>query len=522
MKKKWIQLCVIIVSITMLFTFLVSCNGGDTSSSETSSNTGITSDTSDGSAESVEASIESEEESGGFNVDISLPVDSSENASNISGNTSGSTAGSSSAASKAPTNTPAKSSIYGKTIIISSWVSSSIPKLGNSDAEDASYYAFEWAKKTYNVKIEWKIAPESQYFAEYIQAALSGSKYSDIALVHSQEYLSWARDGLITPVTQYMKDRPSDRWNKTTFVLNGNLYAMQGKNRYPVPEYYLTYNTKMLKSLSLASPQELALNGQWTWGKFKEYCKKATNAATGTYGIHAFMLPDVMRYTNNIQACVYDNGKYYNGYSHGTGYDRTLEMMTFLQEMKVQDKSIMGEVTGGGDPMNEAFDKFVEGKLLFTFGRASELKRQEFADYGLVTYPVGPSGVAKPDNYLDGFSFWGISSASKYDPADLVNFFCDSLTTWEKSRGDAYYESSKDDAIDNYFLRYCLTRGDAEFMFKMGDGIKTSVSFSPFLLIGGIEVNEMFNPLLTNTSTPAAIIASTDNKIQAVIDGIFN
>lgn len=62
----------------------------------------------------------------------------------------------------------------GATLKVSIWSDGTIPKLGNSEAGDAAYYALEQAKKKYNCEIEWVILPESQYFDEFVQSALSG------------------------------------------------------------------------------------------------------------------------------------------------------------------------------------------------------------------------------------------------------------------------------------------------------------------------------------------------------------
>lgn len=436
------------------------------------------------------------------------------------GNTTSRTTGT----TKANTSTKIPTSLDGQTIVISTWATTSMPEKDGTEKGNAAYYAFEWAKKAYNVNVEWKLVPEATYFTEFTTAALSGGSYSDISLVHSQVYLSWIMDDLLVPLTSYMKNKSDKYWNKSTFVLNNELYAMKlaSSNGVTVPENYFLFNTKMLEQLNLENPQKLALAGEWTWDKFREYCRAATDPSAGTYGVSAFNLNQLM-FTNSIEAIVVENGKYLNGYTHGKSADNMLELLTFLQQMKVQDGSIMGNVLGGQEAMNDAFNAFLDGKVLFTYGQSEAwLKKQNYTDYSPVTFPIGPNGDENSlDNVLTGFSCWGIPTNARYDYADLVNFFCDSQTTWEKSRGDAYFVSDLETSIDTHYYKYWARRSDAEFMFKMGAGIDNRIGWNVYVNNGQIEVYKIFEPVLMNKSTPKSVLDSTDGQIQTNINSVF-
>ena len=426
---------------------------------------------------------------------------------------------------KANSSAKIPTSLDGQTIVISTWSTATIPTKDGTDVGNAAYYAFEWAKKAYNVDVEWKVVPEETYFTEFITAALSGDTYSDICLTHSQTYLSWITDGLIVPLDEYMKDKDPKRWNKTTFTLNGHLYAMQGASVHGVylPENYFLYNTRMIKQLGLEDPQKLALEGKWTWEKFREYCKAATDPTAGTYGVTAFNLNQLM-YTNNIEEIVVENGKYVNGYTHGETAKNMLELLTFLQDMKVKDGSILGDELGGLTAMNDAFNAFLDGKALFTFAQSTAwLKKQKYKDYAPVTFPIGPSHEGKYyNNVLEGFSCWSIPTNARYNYQDLVDFFCDASCTWDKSRGDAYYEGDIEDDIDAVYIKNWAKREDAEFMFEIGKHVTTRIGWNVYVNNGGIEVFQIYQPVLQNTSTPKSVLDSTDGEIQTKINAVFN
>lgn len=524
--KKTTRLWSLLLAVVLMLGCLTGC-GGDTSKDDSSSTVTTTKTQAEGNNDSTtttttEEGGNDEVTTGSVTEDTPVSTGPSVNVKPtaskvITTRTTGTTKSNSSA--KIPT------SLDGQTIVISTWSTSTIPTKDGTDSGNAGYYAFEWAKKAYNVEVEWKVVPEETYFTEFITAALSGDTYSDICLTHSQTYLSWITDGLIVPLEEYMQDKDSKRWNKNTFTLNGHLYAMQpaSTNGVYLPENYFLYNPRMLKQLGLEDPQKLALEGKWTWEKFREYCKAATDPTAGTYGVTAFNLNQLM-YTNNIEEIVYENGKYVNGYTHGKTAKNMLDLLTFLQDMKVKDGSILGDELGGLTAMNDAFNAFLDGKALFTFAQSTSwLKKQKYKDYAPVTFPIGPAHEGKYyNNVLEGFSCWSIPTNARYDYQDLVDFFCDACCTWDKSRGDAYYVGDIEDDIDAVYIKNWAKREDAEFMFEIGKHVTTRIGWNVYVNNGGIEVFQIYQPVLLNASTPKNVLDATDGEIQSKINAVFN
>lgn len=522
--KQRIRLLTLLMVVVMLLSCLVGCGetadkGGDastvstTTSAETNNNISGGSTTAGGEDDATEGgTTETTETTAGLTV-------------NVKPTASVATTTRTTVTTRPNSSTKIPTSLDGQTIVISTWSTGVIPTKDGTDGGNAAYYAFEWAKKAYNVNVEWKVVPEETYFTEFITAALSGDSYSDICLTHSQTYLSWITDGLIVPLETYMADKDSKHWNKSTFSLNGHLYAMtpENTNGVEVPQNYFLYNPKMIKQLGLEDPQKLALEGKWTWDKFREYCKAATDPSAGTYGVTAFNLNQLM-YTNNIEEIVLENGKYVNGYTHGKTATNMLQLLTFLQEMAVQDNSILGNELGGITAMNDAFNAFMDGKALFTFAQSTAwLKKQKYKDYAPVTFPIGPANEGQYyNNVLEGFSCWSIPTNARYNYQDLVDFFCDAACTWDKSRGDAYFVGDIEDDIDAYYIKNWAKRSDAEFMFEMGKHVDTRIGWNVYVNNGGIEVFQIYQPVLQNTSTPKSVLDATDGEIQTAINAVFN
>ena len=126
------------------------------------------------------------------------------------------------------------------------------------------------------------------------------------------------------------------------------------------------------------------------------------------------------------------------------------------------------------------------------------------------------------DNVLEGFSCWSIPTNARYDYQDLVNFFCDASCTWDKSRGDAYFVGDIEDDIDANYIKNWAKRSDAEFMFEMGKHVDTRIGWNVFVNNGGIEVFQIYQPVLMNASTPKNVLDATDGEIQTKINEVFN
>ena len=410
----------------------------------------------------------------------------------------------------------------GATLKVSIWTDTTIPKLGNGEQGDAKYYALEQAKEKYDCKIEWVILPESQYFDEFVQAAMSGTPYSHIALEHSSSILSWIKQELVHPTDAFIGDNADGRWNTSYATFKGVNYGLWPNAKNVLPYHFMLYNTRMVQELGLEDPQKLAREGKWDWATFRDYCKRATDPTKGTYGVAAFMLPDSLRYANSSYLWVEEDGKYYNAYTHPKTNKNALELLTLVQDMAISDGSILGDRTGGIEAMDLALNTFTDGNLLFMYAqKQTSLKTQGFTDYAPVTYPTGPS-CDTYYNMRDGYAIWGIPTTNEYDADQLAEFWMYALTTWDSTRGDAYYEENVDELIDALYATSYQRREDAEFLYTMGSKMPERASLNNLLALGSTEVNKMYYPVISGKSTPAAVIEATAQAIQTRIDEVFN
>ena len=413
----------------------------------------------------------------------------------------------------------------GATIKVAIWYEPEIPQLGKSESEDAWYYSLENAKNEFNCDVEWVVNPQDTHFSKFVQSSLSGEVYADIIMNHSWNYISLIKQGLICPTDEYIDSSSEAKyWEKDLYTYMGKCWALQPASLYSVPSSILIYNTKILNELGLESPQTLALNGTWTWDKFREYCKAATNAGLERYGAACFMLPDVLQSADNFKVVTVDEstGLYTNGFTYSGTKQAGLELLELMENMSQEDKSILGEWCEGQSAMDDAQQAFVNGKVLFSYGGlCDKVKKQNMTDFAPVTAPIGPSGTELTDG-VSAFAFWSLPMESDYSAADRAAFWMEAKSTWNPDEGDGYYAGDVDTYKENLLsVSYC-NMNDVEFLLKMGEGLKKTPLLDGTISLGAIVADTMFGSVIRGESTPAAVIEETNNAIQAKIDTTLN
>ena len=56
----------------------------------------------------------------------------------------------------------------------------------------------------------------------------------------------------------------------------------------------------------------------------------------------------------------------------------------------------------------------------------------------------------------------------------------------------------------------------------MGKHVDTRIGWNVYVNNGGIEVFQIFQPVLQNSSTPKNVLDATDGEIQTKINEVFN
>lgn len=410
----------------------------------------------------------------------------------------------------------------GKKIKVAIWYEPEIPTLGNSDSEDAWYYSLMHAAEEFNCEIEWIVDTQEAHFSNFIQKSLNGEVYADIMMCHSWNYISLIQQGLLQPTTEYIKNaEDADHWNQTLYMYNGENWGLNPVGDNYVPTYYFLYNTKLMNALGLEDPKQLALDGEWTWEVFRQYCAAATDPTQEQYGVACFMLAHMLKTSNDFDYTVLgDDGKYYNGFTYAGTKNKAMEILELVQTMALEDKSILGDWTDGTEAMNAALNAFKDGKVLFAFyPTPSTLKKSDFTDYSVVTLPMGPSSNGLSDT-IEAFAFWSLPTYSNFTAEERAAFWMEAKRTWDPSDEEGYYEETFESRVEELLDKEYINREDAEFMLTMGQRI--SVKPAVALEVGPLIADTIFGEIIRGNTTPAAAIEETDGELQAIIDATYN
>lgn len=423
----------------------------------------------------------------------------------------------------APTGgTNAKYDFGGKTIKVAVWYEPEIPNLGDSDSEDAWYYSLKHAAEEFNCEVEWIVDTQEAHFSNFIQKSLAGEVYADIMMCHSWNYVSLIQQGLILPTTQYVANaEDAEYWNQTTYVLNGENWGIMPVEQNYTPSNYFLVNTKLLNSLGLENPQKLARESKWDWETFRQYCAAATDPGNEQYGVGCFMLAHMLKTGNDFDYAVMDeNGVYQNAFTHPSTNGKAMEILEMVQQMALEDKSVLGTWTDGQEAMNEALNAFKDGKVLFAYYPSpSSLKNSGFTDYSVVTIPKGPSATTLNDT-VEAFAFWCLPKESNFTAEERAAFWMEAKRTWDPSDEDGYYDDNQENKLEELLDERYINREDVQFLLDMGK----NMSLMPAVNVswGALIADDIFGAVIRGDSTPAAVIETTKGEVQALIDATYN
>lgn len=428
----------------------------------------------------------------------------------------------------------------GATIVFATY--SKRPELNGDTQNDARVYALEWAEKKYNCKVEYKVYDSAKLDEAFTAASLSNSFFADIVTANCIGYVGWCLGNMLEETDKYLNARTDkERWNTEIGRFQEKHYGIDAFTSSIVWPEYMIYNADMLKELGLEDPKELAKKGEWDFDTFREYCKAATNKSKGTYGVACFGFDSILQGGADFEALVQGtkDGQiwYYNGYAHqeSGSYDKALKILTLMQQMRNVDKSVLGDNTGGLQPVLDAEEAFSKGKLLFLEAgdaRALTIRKTGMKNFSVVTHPTLEKGQTAKYSWVASYAFTAFpkrtekslskASSKNISMDDLVAFWMDANTTWNQARGNAYYEEDFELAVVEKAANYLCSEADAQFLYDMGKNMSYKVTYAQSLETGNEVIAGLHMPVLLGQKTPAAAIKQTDANIQKYADNTWN
>lgn len=378
-------------------------------------------------------------------------------------------------------------------------------------------------EKDYHCKIT--VVPVTNDVERVRTKVIAGEKIADIIEVEGFDLLPMARAGYIVPLESVKGLDITDKryiqsyMNCTEF--NGSHYGITWM-RPPQLRSLIVYNRDLLKKLGITEdPQELAKSGQWTFDKFREMCKTATNAADGVYGCF-LTLPDTFG-VNLISANGGSLVKSENGVaSENFNTPQAITALNFMNDLINTDKSTVHCYTRGigseDNKVNAA--NFVAGKYLFYYCEGWQLTKNirpvaENVNYGIVPLPKGPdaTGYVTPS---ENAGHYCITSTNKDLDKTVIVLNALAKYTLEYSEGDWWqYETEMD----------FFHKGDTasvEMYYEMIDHATLDMGVGVPDLWSGFKEDVITAAILKNQGTPASKIDAITGKYKSAIDAAYN
>ncbi|WP_314585094.1 extracellular solute-binding protein [Paenibacillus terrigena] len=331
-----------------------------------------------------------------------------------------------------------KFDLNGQTVKIGVWWDDADPRTmkEKGPAEEAQIKLIEEAEKKYNAKIEFvKFGDYGKYVENFTVTSLSGEPFADIVRLE----LFWAFPQLVNkefiqPLDEWIdvKDAKYIDWMRAGGSYKGKQYGIVDSAPSP---YGIFYNKTLVQKLGLEDPYELQQKGEWTWDKFREFAKKATQdtngdgktdvwGLSGAYGkLKAFT--EQVVYTNKGSVDKDESGEI----KFSLNGPNAVEALQYVSDLFNVDKSIQQPIP------DDASKEFIAGKGVMYSGFSWELggfvENMKGQDLGYVFFPKGP----KADKYVSYTPFGNMWMVSKYSKnAEAALHIIDEISLNEAGR----------------------------------------------------------------------------------------
>lgn len=359
---------------------------------------------------------------------------------------------------------------------------------------------------------------------------IAGDKIADIIDVSVGRILPMARAGYIIPLESVSGiDLGDSRWvegytNLTEF--NGQHYGVN----FMLPaeaRSVMVYNRDVLKEAGITEdPQELMKNGEWTFDKLREMCKKITkdtnsDGVTDVYGMYFhrealfgldLMLANGASLVKSVDGVATEN---YNT-------TEAITALNYLYDLVNTDKTAVYNRSGGKYVSEQTVvANFVAGQYGF-FACESWMINQNIKptcgdmDYGLVSLPMGPDA----DSYVcpsQSARNFCITSTNK--DTDKTIIILNALARYTEEYGEEqdwwhfdlekdYFQDGDEASVEAYIT--CLDNAAVD----MGVGVTD--------LWSTFQETVIEDSIFNNKGTPASRIDSISGKYQSAIDAIYN
>ncbi len=410
-----------------------------------------------------------------------------------------------------------------------SWEDS--PSATGKDTEIMRFENVKNIEDTYGVTYEFQNLTYAGVQDSVNNSILAGEPDCDVYMVELGWGVPAVMNGLATDLRDVLDPNDPLLTHEDT-VLNyvslegGNVYLLtvNGAEDQVAATMPLAFNLQMIQEANLEDPRDLVEKGEWTWDKFREYCRVLTkdndgDGVTDVYGYGAW-IGDCLPYWYMSNGTTMASTPQENLSSVEMG-----ETFTFLQDLWLTDKSAYPLPEENGWDICRWL--YRDKKVAFTTTAAWIManyddynwdgKAESVLDFDMVfvDYPVGPHGNAETNSTkIAAGSFYFIPAGIE-DPKLVYdvfrayqNWYHDDTELRDDPDELEWWYTTTSDKLD-------LQEWNFEHMKKMGE--KTVVDFVN-VVIDDLPLLQFLN----GEYTTAQLQEEYKQIVQDALDNIFN
>lgn len=284
--------------------------------------------------------------------------------------------------------------------------------------------------------------------------------------------------------------------------------------------YPLAFNLQMIQDANLEDPRDLVAKGEWTWDKFREYCRVLTkdndgDGATDVYGFGGWP-------QDYFPLLLMSNGTYVaKGEKENFSSAEVGEVLKFMQDMCLTDKSVYPIPEENGWDVCRFL--YRDGKVAFTpiacwiqaqnndYDWLGDTGTQLPFDMVYVPWPVGPSGNAETNAQKVTSGSYYILPSGVEDPELVYNVFYD-LHNWYH---DDVSIRDSEDAMSWWYTNIAkdIDLQDHNFSVMYEAGLRETVDN-----VNNLGFDYDFPAFLKGDYTPAQFQETYKQQVQDAMD----
>lgn len=310
-------------------------------------------------------------------------------------------------------------------------------------------------------------------------------------------------------------DFSEEKWNPTVkdlMSIGNGLFGMSVENE---PRGGIFFNKRLFKEAGIPEdePYDLQANGQWTWDKFEDYCKKLTKDTDGDGKTDQYAMASFSKYY--LPMCAATNNATFVTRAEDGSYENAINSSEFKDAMNWGVGLIKKGYIKPKPSEDIAWDWY---KAAFRDGEAAMQTAEVYEisafadmddDWGFIMFPYNQDNKDATNKWIPNDNIVVMPSCFDKDTAEKIAFAYDLFT--EPIEGFTIEEGR----IADYYAKFRDERAVDETIMTMLQQEHIQTSYLP--MISDLDYGDFCYPVYAGATTPQKQIEKLNSKWDSKI-----